>query len=94
MVTSTDELQGAVGHGADGRCGRCSSKTALLGEIAFREVLQHLLAGLNGADASVVAAAAPAPARASGTQSDIDDTICDPGAASGGHCSISPHPTR
>ncbi len=77
MVTSTDELQGAVGQ-AQTAVATLLDQDRPLGEIAFREVLQHLLAGLNGADASVVAAAAPAPARASGTQSDIDDTYATP----------------
>ena len=77
MVTSTDELQEAVGQ-AQTAVATLLEQDRPLGQIAFREVLQHLLAGLNGVDASAVAAAAPAPARGSSTQSDIDDTYATP----------------
>ena len=73
MVTSTDELQGAVGM-AQTAVAALLAEDRALGEIAFREVLQHLLAGLNGADA----AAAPTPARGSDTHGDIDDTYATP----------------
>ena len=73
MVTSTDELQGAVGT-AKTAVAELLAEDRALGEIAFREVLQHLLAGLNGADA----AAASAPARGSDTHGDIDDTYATP----------------
>ena len=47
MVTSTDELQAAVGT-AQTAVAALLAEDRALGEIAFREVLQHLLAGLNG----------------------------------------------
>ena len=73
MVTSTDELREAVGQ-AQTAVATLLEQDRPLGQIAFREVLQHLLAGLNDADA----AAASAPARGSDTHGDIDDTYATP----------------
>ena len=60
MVTSTDELQGAVGM-AKTAVAELLAEDRALGEIAFRHVLQHLLGELHAEAHNDSPSAAPGP---------------------------------